>query len=291
MSTNIAMLAEVPVFSLLDAEERATLAELMETEHVSKGGTIFRRGDAGDSLYIVLTGRVQLSVESLEGDNIVLGENEHGDAFGEISLLDGGPRTVDATAVEDSTLLRLDRDSLYDLVKNQPHTAIDLLTVMGRRLRTTDELLRNHVTRNANAEAEEMLTFGERIADRVATFGGSWTFIILSMFTLSVWMLINIRLLTRPFDPYPFILLNLVLSTMAAIQAPVIMMSQNRQAAKDRLKSDLDYQVNLKAELEVAQLHHKMDRVYEIIQEHWAQREKEHKIDLKLDAKGPNDYY
>lgn len=291
MSTNIAMLAEVPVFSLLDAEERATLAELMETEHVSKDGTIFRRGDAGDSLYIVLSGRVQLSVENLEGDKIVLGENEHGDAFGEISLLDGGPRTADATAVEDSTLLRLDRDSLYDLVKNQPHTAIDLLTVMGRRLRTTDELLRTHVTRNANAEAEEMLTFGERIADRVATFGGSWTFIILSMFTLSVWMLINIRLLTRPFDPYPFILLNLVLSTMAAIQAPVIMMSQNRQASKDRLKSDLDYQVNLKAELEVAQLHHKMDRVYEIIQEHWAQREREHKIDLKLDAKGPNDYY
>jgi uncharacterized membrane protein len=291
MSTNIGMLAEVPVFSLLDAEERATLAELMETEHVSKGGSIFRRGDAGDSLYIVLSGRVQLSVESLEGESIVLGENEHGDAFGEISLLDGGPRTADATAVEDSTLLRLDRDSLYDLVKNQPHTAIDLLTIMGRRLRATDELLRTHVSRNANVEQDELLTFGERIADRVATFGGSWTFIILSMFTLSIWMLINIKLLSRPFDPYPFILLNLVLSTMAAVQAPVIMMSQNRQASKDRLKSDLDYQVNLKAELEVAQLHHKMDRVYEIIQQHWAEREKEHKTDLKLDAKGPNDYY
>lgn len=291
MSTTIAMLAEVPVFSLLDAEERATLAELMETEHVNEGGIIFRRGDAGVSLYIVLSGRVQLSVENMEGDMIVLGENEHGDAFGEISLLDGGPRTADATAVEDSTLLRLDRDSLYDLVKNQPHTAIDLLTVMGRRLRTTDELLRTHVSRNANAEEEDLLTFGERIADRVASFGGSWTFIILFGFVLGGWMLVNATLISKPFDPFPFILLNLVLSALASIQAPVIMMSQNRQASKDRLKSDLDYQVNLKAELEVAQLHHKMDRVYEIIQEHWAQREKEHKIDVKLDATGPNDYY
>ena len=291
MSTNIAMLAEVPVFSLLDQDERATLAELMETEHVQKGGAIFERGDAGDALYIVLSGRIQLSVESLDGETIVLGENEHGDAFGEISMLDGGPRTASAIAMEDSTLLRLDRDKLLDLVKDHPHTAIDLLTIMGRRLRATDELLRTHVSRNANAEEAEMLTFGERVADRVASFGGSWTFIILSMAALSAWMFINVKFLARPFDPYPFILLNLVLSTMAAIQAPVIMMSQNRQASKDRLKSDLDYQVNLKAELEVAQLHHKMDRVYEIIQEHWAQREKEHKADVKLDSKGPNDYY
>lgn len=293
MSSNIAMLAEVPVFSLLDNDERAVLAELLETERFQKGDIIFQRGDAGDSLYIVVTGRVKVFTETIEGDEIVLAEIESGDAFGEISLLDGGPRTATALAVEGTELLRLDRENLLELVRSEPHTALDVLTVIGRRLRASDELLRNHVSRNANKEEQEMLTFGERIADRVAAFGGSWTFIILCMITIGGWMYVNSRvLLHKAFDPYPYILLNLVLSSMAAIQAPVIMMSQNRQAAKDRLKSDLDYDVNLKAELEVAQLHHKMDRVYEIIQQHWAQREREKRVDVKLnEAKGPNDYY
>lgn len=292
MSTNIALLAGVPVFSLLDAEERATLAELLETEHFHKGETVYARGDSGDSLYIVVSGRVEVVVETMEGERIILAENEAGEAFGELSLLDGGPRTADAIAVEDCELLRLDREKLLELVETQPHTAIDLLTVMGRRLRATDELLRSHVSRNANVEENEMMSLGDRIADRVASFGGSWKFIILFSVVLGAWMLLNSKAFTpSPFDPFPFILLNLLLSTLAAIQAPVIMMSQNRQAAKDRLKSDLDYQVNLKAELEVAQLHSKIDRVYEIIQAHWAEREKEKKTDQRLSSKGPNDYY
>ena len=156
---------------------------------------------------------------------------------------------------------------------------------MGRRLRLTDELLRTHVTRNLNVEEEERLTLGEHIADRVAAFGGSWTFIIVFGVVLAVWMGVNFLLVLRgaghglspdksAFDPYPFILLNLVLSTLAALQAPVIMMSQNRQAAKDRLKADLEYQVNLKAELEVAQLHCKVDRIYEEMQANFARLNK-----------------
>ncbi len=275
MSTSAALLSEIPMFQLLDASERATLADLLEPCHFDRGEVIFEFGDAGDALYIMRTGRVQVYVENTEGEKIVLGENEPGDVFGEISLLDGGPRTATAIVIDDCEALRLDRESLLALVERHAHAAIDLLTMMGRRLRATDELLRTHVTRNVNVEEEERLTFGERVADRVAAFGGSWTFIIAFGFILLAWMATNTLLLARrPFDPYPFILLNLVLSTLAALQAPVIMMSQNRQAAKDRLKADLDYEINLKAELEVAQLHHKMDKIYEQMQAHFARVEK-----------------
>jgi uncharacterized membrane protein len=147
---------------------------------------------------------------------------------------------------------------------------MDLLTVVGRRLRATDEMLRTHVAKNVNEEEEEMMTFGERIADKVAAFGGSWTFIIFFGFILLCWAALNTILLhDRGFDPYPYILLNLFLSMLASLQAPVIMMSQNRQSSKDRLKADLDYEVNLKAELEVAQLHNKVDKIYEEMQAHF----------------------
>jgi CRP/FNR family transcriptional regulator, cyclic AMP receptor protein len=271
MAADEAMLAEVPLFTLLDAEERATLAKLLEPRRAGKGETLFRYGDAGDCLYIVRAGRVRVFLENTEGDMLILAENEAGDVFGEISLFDGGPRTAGAVAIEETELLRLDREDLLAFITQHPHAALDLLAIMGRRLRATDELLRLHVTRNVNEEEEERLTFGERIADRVASFGGSWTFIILFGVILLVWMVINaIILVTRAFDPYPFILLNLVLSTLAALQAPVIMMSQNRQASKDRLQADLDYQVNMKAELEVAQLHRKVDQIYEEMQAHFA---------------------
>jgi CRP/FNR family cyclic AMP-dependent transcriptional regulator len=216
-------------------------------------------------------------IENYEGQKIILRENIQGDVFGDISLLDGGPRTATAVAVEESETLSLDRDQLLELITKYPHAGLDLLTVMGRRLRATNELLRTQVTRNVNEEEEDVLTFGQRIADKVAAFGGSWTFIIAFGVFLFIWMAINsyvlhqaLKMAAKPFDEYPFILLNLMLSTLAALQAPVIMMSQNRQASKDRLQADLDYQVNLKAELEVAQLHSKVDRIYETMQAQFA---------------------
>jgi CRP/FNR family transcriptional regulator, cyclic AMP receptor protein len=285
MAAKVSILAEVPLFSLLDEDERATLAEMVELKSFDKGETIFAYGDPGEAVFVVHSGTVQVYVENTEGEKIILAENPPGELFGEISLLDGGARTATAVAVDATECLVLDRDRLLELITKHPHAAIDLLTVMGRRLRLTDELLRTHVTRNLNVEEEERLTVGERIADRVATFGGSWTFIIVFGFVLAVWMAVNLLLAARglahgltadksAFDPYPFILLNLVLSTLAALQAPVIMMSQNRQAAKDRLKADLEYEVNLKAELEVAQLHSKVDRIYEEMQANFARLSK-----------------
>jgi CRP/FNR family cyclic AMP-dependent transcriptional regulator len=275
MSTNVDVLAEVPMFQLLDEQEKGSLAELLESRHFDRGETIFSFGDTGEEMYIMRSGKVEVFVETTEGDKIVLGEFEAGDVFGEISMLDGGPRTASAIVIDDAELLALSRDHLLDLLRRHPHAGVDMLTVMGRRLRATDELLRTHVTRNLNIEEEERLTLGNRIADRVAAFGGSWTFIIAFGVVLCAWMALNVYLATHAFDPYPFILLNLVLSTLAALQAPVIMMSQNRQAAKDRLKADLDYEVNLKAELEVAQLHNKLERNYEQMQAHFARIERQ----------------
>ena len=276
MSADLTMLGEVPLFALLDQRERKSLAKLLNTRRFDKGDTVFSYGDAGDALYLVHSGRVEVFVENTEGEKILLAQNEAGDLFGEISLLDGGARTATAVCVEDTEVLTLDREHLLKFITQHPHAALDLLAVMGRRLRNTDELLRTHVSRNLNEEEEERLTVGEHIADRVAAFGGSWTFILLFGFVLATWMGVNGYLLgAHPYDPYPFILLNLGLSALAALQAPVIMMSQNRQATKDRLKADLDYQVNLKAELEIAQLHSKVDRIYEQTQANFARLEKD----------------
>ena len=274
MAAMAQMLAEVPMFGLMDEQEREALASLMETRSFDKGDTIFNFGDAGDSVYIVAQGAVQVFIENIQGDKIILRENVRGDVFGDISMLDGGPRTATAVATEETECLSLDRDGLLELIKKYPHAGLDLLTVMGTRLRNTNELLRTQVSRNLNEEVEETMTFGERIADHVATFGGSWTFIFIFGGLMGLWMGVNVLFGEKAWDIYPFILLNLMLSTLAALQAPVIMMSQNRQSSKDRLQADLDYSVNLKAELEVAQLHSKVDRIYEEMQAQFARMQK-----------------
>src|SRR5262249_52757421 len=231
-------------------------------------------GEPGGEIFILRSGSVEVFVEDQQGDRIVLAESERDDVVGELSFLDGGPRTATAIAREDAQVITMHRDRLLEVIEKHPHAAIDLLTAVGRRLRATDELLRTHVSRNVNVEAEERMTLGAHIADKVAAFGGSWKFIIMFGVVMTVWVILNtVALLSRPFDPYPYILLNLVLSMISAMQAPVIMMSQNRQAAKDRLQADQDYQVNLKAELEVAQLHRKLDHLCERLEQHWTRLE------------------
>ncbi|HEY6250852.1 MAG TPA: DUF1003 domain-containing protein [Candidatus Angelobacter sp.] len=269
MSADVKMIGEVPIFELMDEVEREALSRLMDGRNFKQGETVFEVGDAGAEVYIVRTGRVEIYVENPDGERVVLGENEHGDVIGELSFLDGGPRTATAIAVEDAQMLSLHRERLLEFIDEHPHAALDLLTVVGRRLRTTHELLRTQVSRNVNVEERERSTLAQRMADRVAAFGGSWTFIAVFFAATAFWMFMNSTSVQRsPFDPYPYILLNLLLAMVAAIQAPVIMMSQNRQASKDRLKSDLDYQVNFKAELEVAHLHRKVDRMYERLEAH-----------------------
>ena len=272
--TDVTLIGEVPIFELMDEEEREALAQMMDCRTFKPDETIFQYGDPGGQIFILLSGRVEVFMESDDGEKIILAENERGDVIGEVSFLDGGRRSATAVSRADTQTLTMHRERLLEFIDQHPHAAMDLLTVLGRRLRHTDDLLRTRVSRNVNVEEEERMTLGARVADRVATFGGSWTFIFTFAAVLLVWVILNTAaLFSHHFDPYPFILLNLFLSMIAALQAPVIMMSQNRQAAKDRLQADADYEVNLKAELEVAQLHRKIDNIYERLEEQWTRME------------------
>lgn len=253
------LLASVPLFESLTEDDLATLTNRFEEEAVGAGEPVFRQGDDGSSLYIIEDGEVEISYGSGHA-KVVLATLFPGQYFGELSLFDGAPRSATATAMKPSRLIRLDRDDLVEFIHRNPAAALRIIAEMGERLRQTNELMSRQVSRNVLEEAEEKLTFGQRIADHVATFGGSWPFIILFGVVMTIWMMINVAGAAK-FDPYPFILLNLVLSTLAGIQAPIIMMSQNRQAAKDRLAAALDYEVNLKSETEIASLNDKMDRL------------------------------
>jgi CRP/FNR family cyclic AMP-dependent transcriptional regulator len=256
------LLSGIHLFQMMDDQERAAVGALMKEVVFPAGKTLFREGDPGGVLYVIKDGRLQLSVVDDTGKTVVVDTLEPGEFFGEISMLDGGKRTATAVAVEEVRALSLDREPFLALLRRQPDAALDVMTSIAKRMRKTDERLRETV-RNANEVMEEQETFGERVADGVAKFGGSWSFIFSFASVLAIWVLINtIFVFTKnhePFDPYPFILLNLFLSMLAAIQAPVIMMSQNRTDAKDRIRSELDYQVNVKAELEIMRLHEKVD--------------------------------
>ena len=243
------LLSNIPLFESLTPDDLRLLAKRLENTEYGEGETVFRQGDAGSSLFIIEDGAVEISYG--EGKSrVLLAHLFAGQYFGELAVFDGAPRSATATTTRPSRLVRLDRDDLVDFVNKNPAAALRIIAEMGERLRQTNELMGRQVSRNVLEEAEERLTFGQRVADRVAKFGGSWPFIFLFGGVMLSWMLINIINLTH-FDPYPFILLNLCLSTLAAIQAPIIMMSQNRQSTKDKLLAENDYQVNLKAEMEI----------------------------------------
>jgi CRP/FNR family cyclic AMP-dependent transcriptional regulator len=266
MSARPEILEGIPFFQTLDADERAAVASLMKEARFTAGATVFREKEPGGVLYVIKGGKVELSVTGEDGAKVVVDVLEPGEFFGEMSLLDGEGRSTSAVAAEDVEAYSLSREEFLGLLRRRSDVALDVMSALGRRIRKTDELLRRGVP-NPNEVADEQETFGERVADGVARFGGSWVFIFFFGGVLLTWVAINTILIRsvgkEPFDPYPFILLNLFLSMLAAIQAPVIMMSQNRQDSRDRIRSELDYQVNLKAELEIMQLHEKFDRLRE----------------------------
>ena len=242
-------LRSVPLFRALDEMAATELCALLATRDVIAGTPLFHRGEPGDSMYLVEKGCVRISVKDTDGHDTTLAEMGPGDFFGEMSLLDGNPRSADATASVDSRLAVLPRDDFRSFLRKNPDIALGILTALTHRLRRTDDLLRHRVSRNANEEEEARLTVADRAADLIAEFGGSWKFIGASIAFSLFWIAFNTWFLFRPFDEYPYVLLNLVLGMVAGLQAPIIMMSQNRQGQKDRLRADLDYRVNLKNEL------------------------------------------
>ena len=259
---DVAKLRSVPLFSSLDSKATAELGEYLTIHDYPKSAGIFRNGDPGDAMYLIDVGRVQISITDADGADVTLAELGPGDFFGEMSMLDGQGRSANATAVENARVAKLTRDDFLSFMKSDPRVTLELLTALTLRLRRTDELLRHRVSRNVNQEEEARLTFADHAADRIASFGGSWKFIISSIALFCLWIAMNSFLLTRkPFDPFPFILLNLALNMITALQAPIIMMSQNRQAHKDRLRANLDYQVNLKNELLLSDMIRRLDAI------------------------------
>jgi CRP/FNR family transcriptional regulator, cyclic AMP receptor protein len=261
-------LADVHLFASMDDDERAALAAIMEGELFSQGRVIYEEGEPGGTMHVITEGVVEVSLRQEEGEKLVLERLGPGDFFGELSLLDGGTRSATVTAMEPTATLRLGRDALLALLMQRPHMAQDMMVALAHIVRSTDDLLKKRASRNANEVIEERETLGNRVADGVARFGGSWGFIFSFAAILLSWVVLNTVLLgSGAFDVYPFILLNLFLSMLAAIQAPIIMMSQNRQDAKDRIRSELDYQVNLKAEVGVSELLRKVSSLEEAMEE------------------------
>jgi uncharacterized membrane protein len=243
------LLSNIALFESLTDDDLTALSQRVESVDYEVGEVIFRQGDEGSSLFVIEDGAVEISYGEGRA-RVVLATLFAGQYFGELSLFDGSPRSATATAAKRSRLVRLDRDDLVDFVNKNPAAALRIIAEMSDRLRQTNELMSRQVARNVLEDEEEHMTIGQRVADKVAAFGGSWPFIFVFGTIMLLWMGVNIAALAH-FDPYPFILLNLVLSTLAAIQAPIIMMSQNRQAAKDKLLAENDYQVNRKAEMEI----------------------------------------
>ncbi len=257
------MLAEVPFFALLDDDERAKLAERLDVMTLGAGKTLFSYGDPGDSLYVVKSGVIELFVKNHTGDRIVLETARAGDFFGEISLLDGGPRTASALVIEDVEALVVDRGDLDEFFRLRPAAALDLLGALGRRLRETSKLLRNAASRDINEEAEDKRTTVMRVADWISDFSGSLPFLFIHIGIFFVWIVLNTGPLARTsigaFDPFPFGLLTMVVSLEAIILSVFVLLSQNRQVERDRVRNDIEYNVNLKAELEIAHMHEKVD--------------------------------
>jgi CRP/FNR family transcriptional regulator, cyclic AMP receptor protein len=243
-------LRHVPLFESLDDEAARKLCQLLESIDCKANTFLFRAGDEGNAMYVIERGKVRISVQATDGREMTLTELGRGDFFGEMVLFDGQRRSADAIVAEDARLAVLSREHFLSFVRSSPNVALEMLTALANRLRHTDELLRHSATRNVNVEEAARLTLADRAADIIAEFGGSWKFIIAAVLFFDVWVVINTWLLANSgFDPYPYLLLSTAINMLAVLQAPIILMSQNRQAHKDRLRSEIDYQVNLKNEL------------------------------------------
>jgi len=265
MTSKPEILRSVPLFALLDDDETAVLAGQVEVQNFAARERIYKIGESSQHAYVMVSGKIQVSTVDEDQQEVVVDEPMKGDFFGFAAMLEQTPHQTTAIALEDTVCLEVSRDDITGLLERKPHAGMDLLATLARQFHASQQLVRIRAMRNPNEIIEQEASWGERFADSVAHFGGSWTFITIFVFFMAIYSLINIRLHERAWDPYPFILLNLFLSMLAAIQAPVIMMSQNRQDTKDRLRGELDYDVNRRAESEIQGLARKLNLLDEKI--------------------------
>jgi uncharacterized membrane protein len=256
-----AFLSDVPLFKLLDEQERTGLAAVLDLRPVTNGEVLFRTGEPGDRMFVVRSGLVELFTQDKMGQKIVLETPGPGDQFGELALFDGGARTASAAVLEDGEVLTLDREDLLGFVRRHPEAGLDMLAIMTRRIRETNARLASMAARNVNEEMAERLTPLQRVVDWIAAFSGSIPFLLLHVALFAVW--IGWNTLLAPFDPYPFGLLTMAVSLEAIVLSVLVLLSQSRQSAKEHIRADIEYDVNVKAELEVAHLHEKVDLLME----------------------------
>ena len=250
----IELVKAIPLFESLEDEDLHTLANKLREVRIEASQPVFAQGDQGDAMYVIEDGAVDI-VAGSGRQRVILASLFKQQYFGELALLDGAPRSASAIASRATRLLALERDDFVEFIKKRPDAALAIMHEVGERMRATNELMTRTVTRNVLEEEDRKLTMGERVSDVVAAFGGSWPFIFLFGGFMVVWMLWNSLGPERlAFDPLPFMALNLVLSTLAALQAPIIMMSQNRQATKDKALAVNDFQINLKNEVAIDRL-------------------------------------
>jgi len=265
MACNPEVLKHVPLFALLDEEETAVLAAQVRLKTFSPRQRIYKIGDSSGQAYVVVSGRVRVSTVDQDQQEVVIDEPSHGEFFGFASMLEQTPHQTQAEAIEQVECLEVNRKDIAVLLQRKPLAGMDMLTVLGRQFHASQQLVRLRANRHPNEVIEKDATFGEHVADIVAGFGGSWTFIILFSILLAIYMTVDAVLGKRAWDPYPYILLNLFLNMLAALQAPIIMMSQNRQDTKDRLRGELDYDVNRRSEVEIQGLARKLNLLGEKI--------------------------
>jgi uncharacterized membrane protein len=265
MACDPEVLKHVPLFALLDEEETAVLAGQVQVRTFAPRQRIYKIGESSGKAYVVVSGRVRVSTVDQEHQEVVIDEPSHGEFFGFASMLEQTPHQTDAVAIDEVVCIEVDQEDIAVLLQRKPLAGMDMLRVLGRQFHASQQLVRLRANRHPNEVIEKDATFGERIADRVAGFGGSWTFILSFFFALAAYMTIDSMLGKKGWDPYPYILLNLFLSMLASVQAPIIMMSQNRQDTKDRLRGELDYDVNRRAEVEIQGLARKLNLLGEKI--------------------------
>lgn len=263
MSSTLEALRQAPLFALFDEEELALLAAKVEIKSFAARQRIYKTGDPGGQGYVIVEGSVTVTTVDHDNQEVVVDQPGPGEFFGFAAMLGQTPHQTEAITAAPSVCIEIDRDDILTLLERKPHAGMDLLAVLSHQIHSAQELIRSRAMRNANELIEEQATWPEQVADTVARFGGSWVFIILFGLVLAVYTATNIVLGKQAWDPYPFILLNLFLSMLAAIQAPVIMMSQNRQDQRDRLRSELDYDVNRRAASEIQSLARKLNLIHE----------------------------
>ena len=262
-----AALAKVPLFALLDDQERKELADHLDLVKAPKDKILFSYGDPGDSMFVVIEGVVEIFFKNDTGERILLETAHDGHFFGEISLLDGGARTASAIVTEDLVALVVDRGDLDEFLKLKPQAALDLLAASGRRLRETSRLLRHTASRNPNDEEEDQRTIVLKIADWIAEFSGSLNFLFLHAGLFFLWIILNINPLVKTriggFDPFPFGLLTMAVSLEAIFLSVFVLLSQSRQVERDKRRNDIEFDVNLKSEMQIAHMHEKIDHINE----------------------------